>query len=135
MWLWHWWPTMLTLGMVLWLTLSPDPVPEEPSFTFPGMDKVVHGIMMFGLTSVAIFDSKRATTARGEKLPARTVVVICLAMVVFSIADEMAQSAMGLGRQGDVMDFLADIAGIALAGLTAPRIVNWLFRERRERRL
>lgn len=132
-WLWRWWPSMLTFALVLWLTLAPDPVPEDTIPVFPGADKIVHAIMMGGLTGVLIFDYKRATTARGEKIPVRAVVVICGIVLLFSIFDEFAQTFMALGRSGDVWDFVADAVGVCLAGFAAMPVVNWLFRKRRGR--
>lgn len=127
------WPTGLTLLLVLWLTLAPDPLPEDTPELFPGVDKLVHAVMMGGITGAIIFDIKR-TTARQKKIPVRTIVIVCLAVAAFSFADEVAQSLMGIGRSGDVFDFLADCAGIAIARVTAPPLVNWLFRERHGRR-
>ncbi len=128
-----WLPSTLTLCVVLWATLAPDPMPEDVIPLFPGADKLIHAVMMGGLAGAYIFDYKRATTARGEKIPRRAVVVICVLVALFGIADEMAQSMMGLGRTSDVWDFVANIVGVIVAGFTAPSVVNWLFRERRER--
>ncbi len=91
------WPTGLTLLLVLWLTLAPDPLPKDTPELFPGVDKLVHAVMMGGITGAIIFDIKR-TTARQKTIPVRTIVIVCLAVAAFSFADEVAQSLMGLGQ-------------------------------------
>ncbi len=126
-----WWPSMLTLSVVLWLTLAPDPVPTEGTMWFEGADKLVHMVMMGGLASAVMFDYRRKKTAdKRNTLSCRAVVIICCAVAVFSLADEFAQDQMNLGRTGDAWDLLADCVGILLSALTAPRVINWIFRER-----
>ena len=123
----NWLPTMLTLAVVLYATLWPDPVGAEESMIFPGADKLIHAVMMGGLSSAVLFDRRRA----GHKLTCGYIVIVAIVMVVFSALDEVLQSAMGLGRSLDVLDFLADVTGIAIASLTAPPVINRIFRKRK----
>lgn len=122
--IYRWWPTAVTLGAVLWLTLAPDPVPDTGLPLFPGIDKVVHAVMMGGLTAALLFDWKRAESRRHQRLTWRPVCVVAAVMLVFSAVDEWAQGAMGLGRSTDILDFGADCTGIALASLAAPPVLN-----------
>jgi len=115
----RWWPSALTLTAVLWLTLAAEPVPADDIPTFEGADKVCHIIMMFGLAGIFMFDYKRAFSAKGTVLAWRPIIVISLCVAVFSIADEWAQGAMGLGRSADIGDMAADFTGVALAALLA----------------
>lgn len=125
-----WWPTALTLAAVLWLTLAQNPTPDiEMPMLFPHVDKVVHAIMMGGLCGAAIFDYKRVSRPP-RPVSRRFMVWLAVAMIVFSAADELAQSAMGVGRAGDVLDFGADLAGVAFAMLAAPTVCNALLPEK-----
>jgi VanZ family protein len=49
-------------------------------------------------------------------------------MILVSIADELLQSAMHLGRTADILDFLADTIGIILGIITAPKIVTGILK-------
>lgn len=119
-----WWPTAIVLSAVIYLTLWPQPVDTGGMTFFEGADKIVHALMMGVLSAAAMCDYKRTMTARGQKLPRRAVMVICLAVAVFSAADEWAQGAMGLGRTSDIYDLLADWCGVLLSALTVPSIIN-----------
>ncbi len=125
-WLIHWWPTVLAFGLVLWLTLAPNPVPDEDIPIFPGADKIVHAIMMGGLTGIILFDYNRAKTRPSEDIPFDVICITGIAMLVFCILDEIAQTSMGLGRSGDFWDFVADSVGILLACVLAKPIIRYL---------
>lgn len=123
-----WWPTAIVAGGILWLTLAPHPVGHVKVELFPGADKVVHALMMGTLTAAALFDWWRGP-GRERGLNRRAVMTILLSVILFSVADEWAQGAMGLGRTSDPADLLADIAGILLAAsLSLP-----LLRRRKKR--
>lgn len=138
-----WWPTALTVALVLWLTLAPDPVPdiEVPSFFGKYADKIVHAIMMGGITGAVIFDYKRQGLKRnpdprsrfryhGDPLPlsAGIIAAVIISVTVFSFVDEYLQDTMHLGRSADIFDFAADMAGMAIALFTAPPVVNRILR-------
>lgn len=127
-----WWPTVVTLAAVLWLTLAPDPMPDTGIPLFPGADKVVHALMMGGLTSVILFDLKRLR--RHERLSGRNVVWTAVAMVAFSALDEWAQGAMAMGRSADILDLAADCTGILLASLAVPPLLERVVRPKKSSR-
>lgn len=114
---------MLTLGVVLYATLWPDPVAADDVMLFPGADKLIHAIMMGGLTGAILFDTRRA----GRTLTQRRIATAAVIMIVFSCTDEYLQDAMNLGRGFEVTDILADTAGIIIATFTAPPVVNRIF--------
>ena len=124
-----WWPSILTAGVVLWLTLAAHPLPEMGDMPpIPNLDKLVHFIMFGGLTGAIIFDAKRLKKDKRRHLSPTFYVILALSMLVFAYGDECLQEAMGHGRTYDIMDFMADSTGIAIALATAPRVVNWLLR-------
>lgn len=121
-----WWPTGLTLLVVLYATLWPDPVGADEVAFFPGADKLIHAIMMGGLASAVIFDRRRS----GRHITNLYCMVVFLSVIVFSYIDECAQQAMGLGRTFDSLDLGADAAGTALGIVLARPVINRIFRHR-----
>lgn len=114
-----WWPSAIVLGAVLWLTLAPHPVPENDIVLFPGADKLVHALMMGGLTLTILFDMSRQGKWRFNRISIKPIIIVGIGVIIFSLADEWAQSAMRLGRTGDIFDFIADMTGVALACMAA----------------
>ena len=55
----RYWPSMVTLAAVLWLTLAPQPLPDLDVPPFDGLDKVMHAVMMGGLAGAFMFDWRR----------------------------------------------------------------------------
>lgn len=107
-----WWPTILIVLVILWLTLAPQPLPENDIELFPGADKIVHALMMGGLTAVALYDFSRSGEWRIGKVRHHIIIWVGIAAIVFSAIDEWAQGAMGLGRSSDYNDLIADTIGI-----------------------
>lgn len=122
----RWWPTILTLAVVLYATLWPDPAGSDVGGLFEGADKLIHAIMMGGLLSAILFDRRRA----GRILTRRYVLIAVAAMFVFAVFDEVAQGAMQLGRSFEAFDLLADWGGIVIAALTAPPVIKRIFRKK-----
>ncbi|MCM1111421.1 MAG: hypothetical protein NC336_09440 [Clostridium sp.] len=110
-----WLLTVLAVGLMLWLTLSPQPLPENDIELFPGADKLVHGLMFGGIAWLAGIDF----IVRGERHrscnPLAVFVVAAVAASLLGGAVEILQEGMALGRSGDLADWLADTAGAALA--------------------
>ncbi|MHA6795265.1 VanZ family protein [Pseudonocardia bannensis] len=72
-------------------------VPSAP----PGVDKLIHLLVFAAL----------AGTGRWAGLPLRPLAV---ALVAYAAGSEMLQAVLPIGRSGDVLDALVDVAGIAL---------------------
>lgn len=105
-----WLLTIVTVALILWLTLAPDPLPdEEPLHLFPGADKVVHGLMFGFLTFTALVDWSRGRDYRrvGWKVCLLTAALV----TCFGIAIEFAQRGMALGRGFEILDMVADGTG------------------------
>lgn len=120
-----WWPSAITLLVVLYATLWPDPVGADRVMLFPGADKLIHAIMMGGLLSAFLFDFRR----QGKSLTARFVIIMAVIVVIFSAFDEYAQKTMNLGRSFELLDLLADAGGVLIAAVTAPPVINRIFRK------
>lgn len=109
-------PTALVVVAILYLSLAPDPLPDqEKLFLFPGADKVVHFIMYWGLSITFCFDFYRKSYAKSEQLAMRAAFI---ASVIMGGVIEILQANMALGRSGDIVDFIADTAGVAIGLIT-----------------
>ena len=127
-----WWPSALVLIAVLWLTLAPHPLPDNHIQLFQGADKIVHALMMGGLTAVLIFDFRRRKPRHGHIVGIKEVIVIAICMFCFSALDEWAQGAMAQGRTADILDFAADSAGIIIISLAEPLLLNKYYTRHRK---
>lgn len=59
----------IVLTAILWLTLSPDPLPDNDLPLFEGMDKIVHACMFGGLYFALRFDLTLWTRRHGNTHP------------------------------------------------------------------
>ncbi len=116
--------TLMVLALILYLTLVPQPLPEETPPLFPGADKVVHALMFWALATAWMFDTYR----RGHKLSGRSKLIILATSIVLGGAIEVAQYLMAMGRGAEWADLLADCIGAVAAYWSSPKFVNWLLR-------
>lgn len=138
----RYWPSAVTLTTVLWLTLAPQPLPDIDIPAIKGLDKLVHAVMMGGLTGALMFDRRRCgrwslrknDAGHQRLLTPGVIVAICLCVAAFSVIDEWVQGALDMGRAADIYDLVADFVGIIVAALTAPAAINALLGGRRAHR-
>ncbi|MGN0238346.1 MAG: VanZ family protein [Lepagella sp.] len=108
----RWWHSVVILGIILYLTLSPDPMSGHKVQLFEGADKVVHCCMFMALSAAMVYDLTR------DKCPRRLLIGECLVLGLICVAiggmDEIAQGCWVEGRSGDILDFVADIVGIII---------------------
>jgi hypothetical protein len=116
-----WWMGLLLVAMLLFL---PNIVAIELStvwLRFPGLDKPTHFLAFIAVFCIAY------GVMRGSTWPSRENrklgVAICLSLVI-SVADEVQQALLGLGRTAEYSDLVADAAGVlvGLTGVTAGRL-------------
>ena len=110
-----WILTIVVTLAILYLTLWPDPLPDDTPELFPGADKVVHALMFGGLTLVILIDRQRS--AGWHLLGQRFVWTVALASAVFGAVIECLQWAMGLGRGFEIGDIIADMTGSVIFAL------------------
>ena len=113
-----WLFTALTVGLILWLTLSPDPLDDEDIPLFPGADKIAHAIMFGFLTVMILLDRQRKREWR--RLTKRFILGAAATSTFLGIAVEFAQLLMRMGRSFETADMLADAVGAFFCA--------WLFR-------
>lgn len=104
-----WMLSIITLVVIFWLTLAPQPLGEDPPSFFPGADKLAHGIMFGGFTAMMLLDWQRK---HGWKAVWWNRAIVCafLASLV-GILIEFAQANMSLGRSFEYEDIIADVCG------------------------
>lgn len=121
----RWWPSFVTLCVVIYATLFPHPVGADALAFFPGYDKLIHAIMMGGLDAAILFDCRRA----GKRLSNRLIVSVAFGVSVFVVADEFIQEAVAPERFFEWLDIFAGVVGIIISSLTAPPVINRVLRK------
>lgn len=104
--------SLLTVGLILWLTLAPQPMGELEVPLFPGADKAVHAIMFGFLTWMLYIDSGKV---RHHVPSARTTLLCAICSTLFGFLIEWLQKAMAMGRSPEVADMFADASGALVA--------------------
>ena len=99
----------ITVIAILWLTLAPHPTGDMELPLFPGADKVAHALMFAFLAFMVCIETMKKNGWQMLKLP--LIAVIAFACSIFGIGIEITQRAMGLGREFETLDILADAAG------------------------
>ena len=123
--------TVTVTAAVLYLTLVPDPVPDNNLKLFPGADKVVHGIMMAGIVWAATIDRARYCARHKNSNPPKAPLTLYLvATILFGGVIELLQLAMDMGRGAEWADFAADsigaFAAYIISRLSWQKLVSWI---------
>lgn len=124
-----WLPSTLTLAVVLYATLYPDPAGVDNFPKIPHLDKLIHAIMFGGLAGAWAFDYTRSRHA--VKPSFRRMLICALASAILGGIIEILQEWMGLGRGCDPYDFAADTIGCIIALLSAPQAIKYVITKSR----
>lgn len=119
---------MIVVGVIIYATWYSHPLPEEEIPAIPHIDKLIHAIMMGGLTGAVLFDYRRADRTR--RIGRKTVVIVSLSVALFAVVDEIVQGLLPIGRPSDYVDLLSDWVGVLVASLTAPSAVRGVLKSR-----
>lgn len=119
----RWIFTVIVVAAVLYLTLMPQPLPDNDIPWFEGMDKLVHGIMMFGVMLCLSFDYFRICHKKQDRIPVGTLSVFLIITIAFGGLIELLQDWMDMGRGKDMKDFEADTIGALVAYVIV--LLNW----------
>ncbi len=114
------WPTLCVVAVIVYATLSNDPMPDVDMPLIPHLDKLIHAIMFGGLCGAWYFDLYRS----GAPLTVRTRLLVAAACVGAGGLDELMQWLLTTDRAGDILDWAADATGIAVAYFAAPPAVR-----------
>lgn len=123
--------TIAVTAAVLYLTLDPNPLPDNHIHLFPGADKVVHGIMMTGIVWAATIDRARYCARHKKSNPPKAPLTLYLvATILFGGLIELLQLAMDMGRGAEWTDFAADsigaFAAYIISLLSWQKLVGWI---------
>jgi VanZ family protein len=114
--------TILFAIIIMFLSLVPPDIGGgAPSFYFPGMDKIIHGMMYGIFTMLALYEFFKY-----RRLNFLPFLLIMLAVFFYSILMEIMQYYLIESRSGEVNDVLANLAGILFGAL----LIFWLKRIR-----
>lgn len=116
------WPTAIVLAVILYATLSSDPLGADDIPPIPHIDKLIHAIMMGGLFSAIVFDFQRADRCR--RVSTSRMIAAAAGVMIFGILDEIGQTLMANGRSGEIFDLGADWIGVWIAYFTAPPAIR-----------
>lgn len=119
------WPTSIVLAVIVYATLSNDPIGADELPLIPHIDKLIHAIMMGGLFSAIVFDLCRNER---QKLATKRLIGIAVGVMIFCIFDEIAQTTLTDTRSGDPLDLLADWVGIWIAYFAAPPAIKYVLK-------
>lgn len=104
--------TLLSVAAVLWLTLAPDPLPDNDAELWPGFDKCVHLLMMGEICGVWLWNRFRK-----RQVKVAGILAIVVAVAAFAGVIEIIQESMGMGRSGDIGDWEAGCMGIVASAI------------------
>lgn len=119
-------PTLVVVGVILYATLSSDPLGDSSLPSIPHFDKLIHAVMMGGLLGAFAFDWQRANPEK--RLTSSFMWAVFGCVLAFGILDELLQGSIDNGRTGDPFDFLADCIGAAAAVYLAPPAIRAVLR-------
>jgi VanZ family protein len=99
--------SILVALIILYLSLSnPHTFDKVPIIKIPHIDKIVHFLMYFGLTSVIIFENRKLINN------VRQLLLISLIPLFYGILMEVLQTVLTTSRTGDIFDALFNTIGI-----------------------
>ena len=115
--------TLLVIASILYLSLAKT-TPDADMPKIPYADKIVHGLMYFGVMLAFYFDLWR----QGLQVVAlkRRSWVGALAFALFGGVVELLQMYCTTYRSGDWWDWVADIFGVVLGVWLRHYIVPWV---------
>lgn len=121
--------SIIVVLAVLYLTLFPEPLPDNDIQLFPYADKVIHAIMMMGVVLALSFDYIRRE--QQLKLSLSILITFFIVTSLFGGIIELLQDYMNLGRSKDILDFIFNIIGAIIGVIISKfwlrKIINKLF--------
>lgn len=102
--------SIIIIITIITLSIMPtNPDSDNPLFNIENIDKIIHGIMYFGLTMVLAMDYFRKKSYELKKM-----IVLAVLILLFSISMEILQYFIISWRSGDYKDVFANFFGIVI---------------------
>ena len=113
------------MALITFLSLFNFSDYDTVEFEIPFMDKAVHFCFYFVANILGcLFIRERW---RGEIPMRRTLIVMAFFLVLFGLIIEVIQSVYTLNRSGEIMDIIANMAGILISSV----FISFLFSSKR----
>ena len=119
----RWIVTALVILFILYLTLVPRPLSDN-DIDIPGLDKVVHTVMFGALAFAGCIDLAQPKRGHFSMPGRRGIFGVIVAVSIFGGVIEILQQSMNAGRSGDILDFVADVAGVVAGTWLATRVLD-----------
>jgi glycopeptide antibiotics resistance protein len=116
---------VITLAIILYISLSSNPLNVRGFEWYYGSDKIIHAVMWGFLTMVMAYEVSKALYFfdPGWEL------YICMFLInsLLSVLVELVQELMKIGRHFDIYDIVANCAGVLVCGLVMKFILmDWI---------
>jgi len=108
--------SVIATAIIVYLLLMPPDATSSKFYSwlhFKNSDKLIHFLMFFFLNFVYLYDYTKFKNPRHTKINKELAFTAVAAMV--GLLSESAQLAMGLGREYDNLDLVADVLGALVA--------------------
>lgn len=105
--------SVIAIIVVVYLSLTPDPLGQVDFFPFAGADKVAHFLLYFFATVLFLTDYAKYKSPHHTKLN-QELMFTCSAMLL-GLLMEIGQLALSNGREYDSADIIANCLGAAIA--------------------
>lgn len=116
-------PTAIVLLLLFYFTLVPQPLPPI-KVPMLNADKLVHLVMMWGVSGTIMFDYKRRE--RQRMLPLSVKLYIMLGTIALGSLIELAQGTDFINRGCDIWDGVANAVGCVVSFFVTPPILRRL---------
>lgn len=116
-------PSVVVLLLLFYLTLVPQPLPPIDMHIL-NVDKLVHVVMMGGVSFVIMFDLKRRE--RQRELPLSERLCVLVGTIALGALIELAQGTELIHRGCDVWDGVANAVGSVVAFFVTPVVLRKL---------
>lgn len=116
-------PTTIVLLLLFYFTLVPQPLPPI-KVPMLNADKLVHLVMMWGVSGTIMFDYKRRE--RQRMLPLSVKLYIMLGTIALGSLIELAQGTDFINRGCDIWDGVANAVGCVVSFFVTPPILRRL---------
>ena len=116
---------VITLAIILYISLSSNPLNVRGFEWYYGSDKIIHAVMWGFLTMVMAYEGSKALYFfdPGWEL------YICMFLInsLLSVLVELVQELMKIGRHFDIYDIVANCAGVLVCGLVMKFfLMDWI---------
>ena len=116
---------VITLAIILYISLSSNPLNVRGFEWYYGSDKIIHAVMWGFLTMVMAYEVSKALYFFDPGWG----LYICMFLInsLLSVLVELVQELMKIGRHFDIYDIVANCAGVLVCGLVMKFfLMDWI---------